>query len=85
MVCWKCWQDGFFVSSAARGQTTCLGPDDIYVSPDDIRQHSLRTGDTIEGLILKGAGLYADVLLPLTEVTKDQLESPKRARHKVAF
>jgi transcription termination factor Rho len=34
----------------ARGELPA-GPDDIYVSPDMIRQYSLRTGDTVEGVI----------------------------------
>ena len=38
-------------SSARPRRTTFPGPDDIYVSPDVIRRHSLRTGDTVEGVI----------------------------------
>jgi transcription termination factor Rho len=43
-------QDGFgFLRSPEANYLP--GPDDIYVSPDMIRQYSLRTGDTIEGAI----------------------------------
>src|SRR6056297_3714606 len=43
-------QDGFgFLRSPEANYLS--GPDDIYVSPDVIRQHSLRTGDTVEGVI----------------------------------
>jgi transcription termination factor Rho len=44
-------QDGFgFLRSPEANYLP--GPDDIYVSPDMIRQHSLRTGDTVEGVIV---------------------------------
>ena len=43
-------QDGFgFLRSPSANYLP--GPDDIYVSPDMIRQYSLRTGDTVEGVI----------------------------------
>ena len=43
-------QDGFgFLRSPEANYLS--GPDDIYVSPDMIRQYSLRTGDTVEGVI----------------------------------
>ena len=43
-------QDGFgFLRSPEANYLP--GPDDIYVSPDMIRQHSLRTGDTVEGVM----------------------------------
>ena len=43
-------QDGFgFLRSPEANYLP--GPDDIYVSPEMIRQFSLRTGDTIEGII----------------------------------
>ncbi|NOR32533.1 MAG: transcription termination factor Rho, partial [Sulfitobacter sp.] len=55
----------------------------IYVSPEMIRQHSLRTGDTIEGLIK--APDDTERYFALTEVTKINFEEPEKARHKVAF
>jgi transcription termination factor Rho len=59
------------------------GPDDIYVSPDMIRQHSLRTGDTVEGVIV--APRENERYFALTNVTKINFEEPTRAKHKVAF
>lgn len=75
-------QDGFgFLRSPEANYLP--GPDDIYVSPDMIRQHSLRTGDTIEGLIK--APDDTERYFALTEVTKINFEEPEKARHKVAF
>ena len=75
-------QDGFgFLRSPEANYLA--GPDDIYVSPDMIRQHSLRTGDTIEGLIK--APDDAERYFALTEVTQINFEDPEKARHKVAF
>ena len=43
-------QDGFgFLRSSDANYLP--GPDDIYVSPDMIRKHSLRTGDTVDGVM----------------------------------
>ena len=48
MVCLKLLQDGFgFLRSA--NSSYLAGPDDIYVSPSQIRKFGLRTGDTVEG------------------------------------
>ena len=75
-------QDGFgFLRSPEANYLP--GPDDIYVSPEMIRQHSLRTGDTIEGLIK--APDDAERYFALTDVTKINFEEPEKARHKVAF
>ncbi len=75
-------QDGFgFLRSPEANYLP--GPDDIYVSPDMIRQWSLRTGDTIEGLIK--APDDNERYFALTEVTKINFEEPEKARHKVAF
>jgi transcription termination factor Rho len=75
-------QDGFgFLRSPEANYLP--GPDDIYVSPDMIRQWSLRTGDTIEGLIK--APDDNERYFALTEVTAINFESPDKARHKVAF
>ena len=75
-------QDGFgFLRSPEANYLP--GPDDIYVSPEMIRQHSLRTGDTIEGLIK--APDDAERYFALTDVTKINFEEPEQARHKVAF
>ena len=75
-------QDGFgFLRSPEANYLP--GPDDIYVSPEMIRQHSLRTGDSIQGLIK--APDDAERYFALTEVTQINFEEPEKARHKVAF
>lgn len=75
-------QDGFgFLRSPEANYLP--GPDDIYVSPDMIRQWSLRTGDTIEGQIK--APDDNERYFALTHVTRINFEEPEKARHKVAF
>ncbi len=75
-------QDGFgFLRSPEANYLP--GPDDIYVSPEMIRQHSLRTGDTIQGLIK--APDDNERYFALTEVTQINFQEPEKARHKVAF
>ena len=59
------------------------GPDDIYVSPDVIRQHSLRTGDTVDGVLQ--APDETERYFALTKVTSINFEDPEKARHKVSF
>ena len=59
------------------------GPDDIYVSPSQIRRLGLRTGDTVEGLIRspkEGERYFA-----LLKVNTINFEDPERVRHKVNF
>ena len=59
------------------------GPDDIYVSPSQIRRFGLRTGDTIEGQIRspkEGKRYFA-----LIKVNTINFEDPEKARHKVNF
>ena len=75
-------QDGFgFLRSPEANYLP--GPDDIYVSPDMIRQLSLRTGDTIDGVIK--APEDTERYFGMTKVEKINFEDPERARHKVAF
>ena len=75
-------QDGFgFLRSPEANYLP--GPDDIYVSPEMIRQLSLRTGDTIEGIIK--APEDTERYFGMTQVEKINFEDPARARHKVAF
>ncbi|MCC5983097.1 MAG: transcription termination factor Rho [Rhodobacteraceae bacterium] len=75
-------QDGFgFLRSPEANYLP--GPDDIYVSPDMIRKFSLRTGDTVEGLIQ--APLETERYFALTAATQINFDSPERARHKVHF
>ena len=64
-------------------QTTLPGPDDIYVSPSQIRRFGLRTGDSIEGEIRgpKDSERY----LALLKVDKINFDNPEKARNKIAF
>ena len=75
-------QDGFgFLRSPEANYLP--GPDDIYVSPDILRQFSLRTGDTVEGVIQ--APRENERYFCLTKVTQINFNDPERARHKVHF
>jgi len=66
-------QDGFgFLRST--GANYLPGPDDIYVSPDVIKRFSLRTGDTVEGVIQ--APRDAENYFGLTKVTAINFEDP---------
>src|ERR1700723_1994855 len=59
------------------------GPDDIYVSPSQVRRFGLRTGDTVEGQIRspkEGERYFA-----LLKVNTINFEDPEKARHKVHF
>ncbi len=75
-------QDGFgFLRSA--DSSYLAGPDDIYVSPSQIRRFSLRTGDTVDGKIRppKDSERY----FALLKVNEINYEKPENAKHKVAF
>jgi len=75
-------QDGFgFLRSPSANYLP--GPDDIYVSPDMIRLFSLRTGDTIEGVIQEPND--NERYFALMSVETINFEDPEKARHKVAF
>ena len=75
-------QDGFgFLRSPQANYLA--GPDDIYVSPSQIRRFSLRTGDTVEGEIRSpkdGERYFA-----LIKVNTINFEDPEEARHTVHF
>ena len=75
-------QDGFgFLRSA--DSSYLAGPDDIYVSPSQIRRFNLRTGDTVAGKIRppkEGERYFA-----LLKVNKINYESPELAKNKVLF
>ncbi|HED18338.1 MAG TPA: transcription termination factor Rho, partial [Gammaproteobacteria bacterium] len=75
-------QDGFgFLRSA--DSSYLAGPDDIYVSPSQIRRFGLRTGDTISGKIRppkEGERYFA--LLKVSEINFDK---PENAKGKVLF
>ena len=75
-------QDGFgFLRSPEANYLS--GPDDIYVSPDMIRQYTLRTGDTVEGVIQ--APDENERYFALTSVAIINFEDPEKARHKISF
>ncbi|MEM9321093.1 MAG: transcription termination factor Rho [Pseudomonadota bacterium] len=75
-------QDGFgFLRSPEANYLP--GPDDIYVSPNQIRRFSLRTGDTVEGLIRSPKD--NERYFAITKVSKINFEDPEKARHKVHF
>ncbi len=75
-------QDGFGFLRAPEANYL-PGPDDIYVSPDMIRQYALRTGDTVEGEIQAPA--ENERYFGITKVTQINFDNPERARHKVHF
>jgi transcription termination factor Rho len=59
------------------------GPDDIYVSPNQVRRFGLRTGDTVEGEIRSprdGERYFA-----MIKVTRINFEEPDRLRHRINF
>ena len=75
-------QDGFGFLRSADG-SYLAGPDDIYVSPSQIRRFNLRTGDTVSGLIRPpkdGERYFA--LLKVGEINHD---APENAKSKVLF
>ncbi|MFE3835829.1 transcription termination factor Rho [Pseudogemmobacter sonorensis] len=75
-------QDGFgFLRSPEANYLP--GPDDIYVSPEMIRQFSLRTGDSIEGVIK--APSENERYFSLVKATRINFDDPEKARHKVHF
>ncbi|MEX1146882.1 MAG: transcription termination factor Rho [Sphingomonadales bacterium] len=75
-------QDGFgFLRSPEANYLP--GPDDIYVSPSQIRRFGLRTGDTVEGVIR--APKEGERYFALLKVTHINFEEPEKARHKVHF
>jgi transcription termination factor Rho len=75
-------QDGFGFLRAMESNYL-PGPDDIYVSPSQIRRFGLRTGDTVEGPIR--APKEGERYFALLQVSKINFEDPEKARHKIAF
>jgi transcription termination factor Rho len=75
-------QDGFgFLRSPEANYLP--GPDDIYVSPSQVRRFSLRTGDTVEGQIRSpkdGERYFA-----LIKVNKINFDDPDRVKHRINF
>jgi len=75
-------QDGFgFMRSPVANYLA--GPDDIYVSPAQIRKYSLRTGDTIEGVIR--APDDGERYFALVKLTQINFGDPENAKHKIHF
>ncbi len=75
-------QDGFgFLRSPEANYLP--GPDDIYVSPEILKQFGMRTGDTVEGLML--APNDNERYFTMTSVTKINFEDPEKTRHKINF
>ncbi len=75
-------QDGFgFLRSPEANYLP--GPDDIYVSPNQIRKFGLRTGDTVDGQIR--APRDGERYFALLKVDSINFEASERARHKVHF
>ena len=75
-------QDGFGFLRAP-DQNYLAGPDDIYVSPSQVRRFNLKTGDTINGQIRppkEGERYFA-----LLKVEKINFEPPENAKHKILF
>ena len=75
-------QDGFGFLRAMESNYL-PGPDDIYVSPSQIRKFGLRTGDTVEGPVR--APKEGERYFALLQVEKINFEEPEKARHKIAF
>ena len=75
-------QDGFGFLRAMESNYL-PGPDDIYVSPTQIRKFGLRTGDTVEGPVR--APKEGERYFALLQVGKINFEEPEKARHKIAF
>lgn len=75
-------QDGFgFLRSASANYLP--GPDDIYISPSQIRRFSLKTGDTVEGPIRspkEGERYFA-----LLKVNTINFDDPEKIKHKIHF
>ncbi len=75
-------QDGFGFLRAP-DQNYLAGPDDIYVSPSQIRRFNLRTGDSVEGQVRspkEGERYFA-----LLKVESINFEEPRAAKHKILF
>ena len=75
-------QDGFGFLRAMESNYL-PGPDDIYVSPSQIRRFGLRTGDTVEGPVR--APKEGERYFALLQVSKINFEEPEKTRHKIAF
>ena len=75
-------QDGFGFLRAIESNYL-PGPDDIYVSPSQIRRFGLRTGDSIEGQVRSPKN--GERYFALLKVDQINFESPEKGRNKIAF
>jgi len=75
-------QDGFGFLRAIESNYL-PGPDDIYVSPSQIRRFGLRTGDSIEGQVRSPKN--GERYFALLKVEQINFESPEKGRNKIAF
>ena len=75
-------QDGFGFLRAIESNYL-PGPDDIYISPSQIRRFGLRTGDTVEGPVR--APRDGERYFALLQVSKINFEDAEKSRHKIAF
>ena len=75
-------QDGFGFLRAIESNYL-PGPDDIYVSPSQIRRFGLRTGDSVEGEIR--APKDSERYFALLKVEKINFDNPEKAKNKIAF
>jgi transcription termination factor Rho len=75
-------QDGFGFLRAPEANYL-PGPDDIYVSPSQIRRFGLRTGDTVEGQIR--APKDGERYFALLKVNQINFEDPEKVRHRINF
>jgi transcription termination factor Rho len=75
-------QDGFGFLRSSDG-SYLAGPDDIYVSPSQIRRFNLRTGDSVSGLIRPPK--ESERYFALLKVAEINMDAPENARGKVLF
>jgi len=76
-------QDGGFGFLRSADCSYLAGPDDIYVSPSQIRKFNLRTGDTVSGKIRppkQGERYFA-----LLQIAETNYEKPENAKNKILF
>ena len=75
-------QDGFgFLRSSDANYLP--GPDDIYVSPSQIKQHSLRSGDTVEGEMRSPR--ESERYFAITKIDKINFESTEKTKQRINF
>jgi hypothetical protein len=75
--------DGLASCAAPRRTNYLAGPDDIYVSPNQVRKWGLRTGDTVEGEIR--APKDGERYFAITRLMKVNFDEPEAVRHRVNF